>query len=174
MESLEASQLQTDVLEAAEAGHEDIVARLLAPWLPVPRIGIKRLPCTWLRETAMTESLHSCLLSALSQVMQGTVMVEQPSTARLKMDTTRSWRDCSYNPALIDAVDPDNMTTLHSAALQGHESTVAQLLNHRPGLIDMKTTDNSTALHFAATRGHVKVVAQLLAFQPSVKRCERQ
>jgi len=59
------------MLAAAQAGRESDVARLFSmdPLLvnAVPRVGIIQLPCTWLRQTAMMESLHSYLLSVLNQ-----------------------------------------------------------------------------------------------------------
>jgi len=75
----------------------------------------------------------------------------------------------AHNPALIDAIDSNNMTALHFAARDGHESTAMQLLSHSPGLIDMKagSRNTDTALHLAASGGHVKVVAELLARRPS-------
>jgi len=127
-----------------------------------------RLPCMWLRWKAVLESLHSCLLSVLSQAMREALRVGQSSTTQLVVEMTSDHGTAACTQSC--AVTSDNSTALHIAAGRGHGAIVAQLLNHSPGLIDMKTAaddDTSTALHIAASRCEVKIVAELLARRPS-------
>jgi len=168
-----ADQLQIDMLEAARAGHESEVARLLAlnPSLVDSSItaGFPHTP------------LHVAARNGHDGVVAQLLLALSPQSSDARDHNGRALhlaagkghdkivaRLLAHNPALIDAVTPlDNMTALHLAACEGHESTVVQLLNHSPGLIDLKTARDQTALHIAASKSHVKIVAELLARRPS-------
>lgn len=57
---------------------------------------------------------------------------------------------------------------LFTAAKEGDDERVAEILAERPELIDQVDFDRMTALHFAASGGHEKVVARLLAARPTL------
>jgi ankyrin repeat protein len=67
----------------------------------------------------------------------------------------------------VDVIDVDQQdalgrTPLHAAAMQGHVTVVATLLEKRAN-IHQQDNDGQTALHWAAIKGHVGVVGELLA-----------
>jgi len=65
--------------------------------------------------------------------------------------------------ASIEAVGgPGETTTLHLAALNGHEGLARRILDHGGGDVDRTDTSKWSALHLAARHGHEGLVALLL------------
>jgi len=176
MESLvdqPASQLQK-ILEAASAGHESDVARLLALDPSLVDARTDRYEQTPLHHLAATHGHDGVVAQLLLSPQFSSDVRDSRGQTALHLAAENGHdkiiaRLLAHNPALIDAVTSgDNMTALHFAACEGHEVIVMQLLNHSPSLIDLKTVQNDTALHIAAFQGHAKVVAELLARRPSL------
>ncbi|XP_046848686.1 transient receptor potential cation channel subfamily A member 1-like [Xenia sp. Carnegie-2017] len=69
-------------------------------------------------------------------------------------------------PALINKVDADRETPLHTAAKYSSPEVVKCLLNN--GAITMKDGELFSPLHIAASKGHLTIVELLVMFKPSM------
>ena len=72
------------------------------------------------------------------------------------------------SPKLLDAVNNNGWTALHSAAYNGHEKVTELLIAKSPKLLDAVDNDGFTALHFASRNGHEKVTEFLIAKHPKL------
>jgi len=107
-------------------------------------------------------------LSLLSFACSPLMAASHDSEHLGKLLYTASWQENQEQAtrvlaqgANVDWHDDSGLTSLHIAALNGHESLVRLLLD-RGASINAIDEDSNTPLHYAARKGHESVVRLLL------------
>ncbi|KAJ8636954.1 hypothetical protein MRB53_011221 [Persea americana] len=131
---------ETALLEAAEAGHIEVVRELL-------KYSNKDSICR--KNQSGFDALHKAASEGHHAIVQ--VLLD-------------------HDPGLSKTLGPSNLTPLISAASRGHTEVVKQLLSMDSSLLEISKSNGKNALHLAARQGYVETVKALLEKDPQLAR----